>query len=415
MPILLHVDELEPGMCLAGNIMNQFSVLLSNGHHLTDKDILSLKRLMPNEFVRIGDPILEQIIDFEDDHHDKMVSLEVRKNVASVVKNVSEQISAGVTLDADNIAGIQNVIEQMLDYLQENPVTMALIEQSAGWDSYLQQHCANVFYLSLVIGNTIRNYIRTERQRLTVATYIHNSMNLTPLATASIFHDIGMVPIEYIYHKDEPLTDDEMLLIREHPRTGADVLPEQIDPMVRQIILNHHENHQGTGYPDGISGDKINIFARIIRIADAYSAAVADKIYCKGKSSALVLYEMIHGAYCRFYDPVVLKVFSNIVPPFPIGAKLTLQNKKCAVVVRHNHTDPFKPHVVIAFDELGDPISHDLIEKPFLLGERKECKLHSFAGRDISFLNNHIFSEHNNQAQPTHKSNTAELLSFMLP
>ena len=272
-------------------------------------------------------------------------------------------------------------------YLEENPVTMAIIEQSHDWNSYLQEHSANVFYLSLVIGNTIRNYIKQERERLSAASSVRNAMNLTPLATASMFHDIGMTPIEHLYTKEGSLTEGEKGLIRKHPERGAEMLPDEIDPMVKLVIRSHHENQDGSGYPEGIPGDRINIFARIVRVADAYSAATASKVYQQAKSSIRVLYEMLYGPYQSFYDPMILKVFASVTQPLPIGAKLKLESGHWAVVIRHDRHNPFAPEIIMAFDEWGDPLGQEELQAPFFLGERADVKVVSFADEDISFLN----------------------------
>lgn len=403
MPILVRVKDLEEGMCLARNVVNNYSVLLPHGHVLTEKDLISLGRIMPDQMIHIIDPLLDQMVDFQDDSRDQEISREVRSNVAGVIDKVSSNVRSGVSLEAENVLGMQKVIQEMLKYLQENPVTMAIIEQSTGWDFYLQEHSANVFYLSLVIGNTIRNYVKKERERLSAAPFIRDAMKLTPLATASLFHDIGMVPLEKLYHKKGPLTDKEKILIRAHPQTGADMLPDGLHPMVRKVVYSHHENQNGTGYPEGITGDKITIFARILRVADAYAAAVADKPYCKGKPTATVLYEMLHGRFRPFYDPVILKVFSSMVPPFPIGAKLKLQSESgimWAVVVRQNTKDIFSPEIMVAYDEFGDPLPKEDLQPPFTLGSRKDLRLVSFSGEDISFLNRFIFeTDHPQEAE----------------
>jgi len=387
MPILLKVDELEAGMCLARNVVNRYSVLLPAGHTLSNDDIASLARRIPDSLIDVIDPLLDQIVQFEDDSQDKKVSHKVRKNISSVVQKVSSKIREGVILNAENISGMEEVVRKMLEYLKQNPVTMALIEQSCGWDDYLQEHSANVFYLSLVIGNSIRNYISRERYRLSAATSISKVMELTPLATAALFHDLGMVPIDYLYYKKEPLTADEKEQIRAHPIKGAEMLPAEINPMVRLVIRSHHENYNGSGYPQGLPGHETNIFARIIRIADAYSAAIADKIYESAKHPTIALYEMLYGRYRQFYDPILLKVLASIIQPFPIGGKLKLEDGRWAVVVRHNRQDSFKPEIIIAFDELGDPLNAEDLEKPFCLGERADIKIHSFAGQDLRFLN----------------------------
>ena len=165
------------------------------------------------------------------------------------------------------------------------------------------------------------------------------------------------------------------------------MLPDEIDPMVKLVIRSHHENQDGTGYPEGIPGDRINIFARVIRVADAYAAATATKVYQQAKSSLQVLYEMLYGPYQSFYDPTILKVFASVTQPLPIGAKLKLESGHWAVVVRHNRHNPFAPEIIMAFDEWGDPLGQEELQSPFFLGERDDVKVVSFADEDISFLN----------------------------
>jgi HD-GYP domain-containing protein (c-di-GMP phosphodiesterase class II) len=387
MPILLHVNELEPGMCLASNIVNRFNILLAHGRKLNENDIKALQRKFPDLTVQIIDPVLDQVVEFEDTLKDQKISQEVRHNVATIVNKVSKNITSGLALESENISGIQKVIEEMVQYLQDNPVTMAIIEQSHSWDEYLQEHCANVFYLSLVIGNTIRNYIKQERERLSAAKNLQNGMNITPMAMAAMFHDIGMVPLEKLFQKTEPLTAEEIEQVKAHPVTGAAMLPEQIDPMVKLIIRQHHENQDGSGYPDELTGDQTNIFARIMRIADAYTAGVSTRIYQKAKSPHFVLYEMLHGRYRQFYDPMVLKIFASVIQPFQVGAKLTLENGKTAVIVRYNRLNPFNPEIIVAFDEWGDPLSKDDLDGPFYLNDRVDVRVATFGNEDVSYIN----------------------------
>lgn len=386
MPILLRVDELREGMCLASNIVNQFSVLMPHGRRLKEAEIATLKRKFPHLSVKVSDPLLDGFTEFQDESQDQEISREVRRNVAAVTDKVSKALRSRVALTGEHVAGMEDVVNNMLRYLQNNPVTVAMLDQAAGWDDYLQEHCGNVFYLSLLMGNAIRNYIKQERERLSAAKTVPNAMNLTPLGTAAMFHDIGMVPLEKLYSKTEPLTEKEIEAIKQHPVAAMDMLPDAIDPMVRLVIRSHHENQDGSGYPDGLAGDKICIFARILRVADAYSAAIASKAYQRAKNQVIVLHEMLHGAYKRMYDPVTLKVFSSIVKPFPVGAKIKLESGESAVVVRHD-ANPFTPHIMIAFDDLGDPLAKEDLQQPFKLGDRADVKVVSFGEEDISFLN----------------------------
>jgi len=186
------------------------------------------------------------------------------------------------------------------------------------------------------------------------------------------------------------------------------MLPDSIGPVVRTSILYHHENQMGTGYPDGLAGDSIGVFSKIIRVADAYCAAIADRVDYKAKLPVVALYEMLHGDGKQYYDPEILSVFGQLVPPFPIGAKLKLQDGRYAVVVRHNRKSSFQPVVIIAFDKNGNKFSEDQIEPPFELGQRDDVRIDSFAGEDLSFLNDRVYKL---QAKQNHDS----AMSFSFP
>ncbi|MBI9018952.1 MAG: HD domain-containing protein [Phycisphaerae bacterium] len=409
MPILLKVNELEVGMSLASNVMNNYSMLLPMNHQISESDIMGLRRILPDVSVEVMDPILDKFVEFEDQTIERKVSLKVRKNISNMVSNVTDKVRSGVTLSSENVAGVRGVVTDMMLFMSENPATTALIEQSSDWDAYLREHSANVFYLSLMIGNTIKNYIFRERQRLSVAKKIHNAMDLTSLGMAAMLHDIGMVPIEHIYSKEESLTEEEKAKVLNHPIAGAESLPDNVDGMVKLVVRQHHENVDGSGYPEKLPGDKVSIFARILRVADAYSAAIANKVYGQKKTPVAILYEMLHGKYRKFYDPVILKVFSNIVQPFPIGAKMHLEDGTWAVVVKHNKKDPFNPEVIVAYDNFGDPIPKESLKEPFSIGIEGSLKIKTFDGENMSYLYDGNYDLQNQEVV------VGELLNYSYP
>ena len=129
---------------------------------------------------------------------------------------------------------------------------------------------------------------------------------------------------------------------------GAKIL-SRIKPLktIAPIIIHHHENYDGSGYPYGLKGDEIHILARVLRIADAYSAATADQVYSEACSPVRALWEMTWGPVSQFYDPIVMKLFASLVQPYPIGAKVQLNSGYTGVVVRYGHESPFLPEIII--------------------------------------------------------------------
>lgn len=388
MPILLHCDELEPGMRLAEPIVHHGRTMLTGGKTITHADVDILRRKYPDLCVRISDPILDNIVEFEDDSHDRNVASTAQRKIVAAMSDVNERFSSRASLPAVNVRALQDTVSDVMNYLQDNPVSAALLSRTLADENYLTEHAGNVFYLSMILGCAVRDYVNTERQRQTACRWVDLkvTMDLLPLGLGAMLCDLGMVPLQHLYTSKAPLTDEDRQSIREHPEAGADMLPTEMSATTRVIVRTHHENMDGTGYPSGQKGDQIHIFSRIVRIADAYDAATALHVYKEAKSPARALWEMSIGPYRRTYDPVLMKVFTRLIQPFPVGAKLRLRDGRFAVVVRYNRQNPFLPTVIVALDPNGDRLPNSRLEGPLCLAERADLRIQAFADEQLSYL-----------------------------
>ena len=95
---------------------------------------------------------------------------------------------------------------------------------------------------------------------------------------------------------------------------------------------------------------------------------------------------MTVGPYHRYYDPVLMKVFSRLIQPFPIGAKLRLTDGRYAVVVKYNRKSAFQPYVLIAFDRDDNRLLDSKIDGPFGLHERANVHLAFWGEEDLSYI-----------------------------
>jgi HD-GYP domain-containing protein (c-di-GMP phosphodiesterase class II) len=100
---------------------------------------------------------------------------------------------------------------------------------------------------------------------------------------SGIIHDVGKIGIEdKILRKAAALTDDEYEMMKQHPTKGAHIL--EAVPLLKEMAgagLQHHENVDGSGYPDGLRGDEIPLLGRIVSVADAFDAMTTDRPYSK--------------------------------------------------------------------------------------------------------------------------------------
>jgi diguanylate cyclase (GGDEF)-like protein len=132
-------------------------------------------------------------------------------------------------------------------------------------------------------------------------------VELTRLAGS--LHDLGKLAIpEEILRKPGPLTDGERLVLERHPQIGFRMLESLgVDP-VADWVLHHHERWDGSGYPDGIPGERIPLGARILFVADAYDAMTSDRVYRRRLSDADALAELERCAGTQF-DPDIVAAF----------------------------------------------------------------------------------------------------------
>ncbi|MGN0637514.1 MAG: HD domain-containing phosphohydrolase [Huintestinicola sp.] len=131
---------------------------------------------------------------------------------------------------------------------------------------------------------------------------------------AALVHDIGMVAIpDHIVGKRASLSEEEFNDLRQHTIIGSKIFSgvTQI-PEINQGIRWHHERYDGTGYPDGLSGEDIPLAARIIAAADAYDSMTSEMVYRSSMGQQQVREEFIKGSGTQF-DPEIAKIILSII------------------------------------------------------------------------------------------------------
>ena len=134
--------------------------------------------------------------------------------------------------------------------------------------------------------------------------------DLLHIRRGSLLHDIGKLGVpDEILHKHGPLTTDEWKIMRQHPQFAYDLLyPIEYLRPAMDIPYSHHEKWDGTGYPQGLKGKEIPLFARIFAIADVYDALTSDRPYRAAWPKERVL-EYIQKGCGTHFDPDIVKVF----------------------------------------------------------------------------------------------------------
>ena len=140
-----------------------------------------------------------------------------------------------------------------------------------------------------------------------------DSRRMKALEFGSLLHDIGKIGVpDLILRKPAKLTEEEWMLMREHPTHGQQILRGiQFLEGAACVVAQHHEKWDGSGYPLGLSGEDIDLCARIFSVADAFDAITSDRVYRKGKSYELAAQELEDWAGKQF-DPKVVEAFHRV-------------------------------------------------------------------------------------------------------
>lgn len=137
------------------------------------------------------------------------------------------------------------------------------------------------------------------------------------LRRAAQFHDIGKLVIDLsCIQKPGKLTDEEWLLIKKHPSVGANIV-KPLGFMKREqfIIRHHHERMDGKGYPDGLTGDKLDSLTKILMVVDSYDAMTSRRNYRKNMTMEEALIELDNCSGTQF-DPETVKYFAKSIVDF---------------------------------------------------------------------------------------------------
>ncbi|MGN6566094.1 MAG: HD-GYP domain-containing protein [Thermomicrobiales bacterium] len=191
-------------------------------------------------------------------------------------------------------------------------------DAAAGTEGNLDQMPPH-FFLAIMQAIEAREPFPTARSRNTALYAVATARALLlPASTvsqvrlAALLSNIGMLGVpEAILAKTEPLNADEQAVIRQHPVLGAEILAgvPQFQPLL-PLVLHHHEDWNGAGYPNGISAERIPMGARIIRVVETYDALTAARPYRPAYSAADALDMLVAGAG-REFDPRVANVFTT--------------------------------------------------------------------------------------------------------
>lgn len=254
------------------------------------------------------------------------------------------------SIENDTLPSLQPLLEPLREVaksIQRNPSAFEWIVMTNPDDMSVKQHCINVCILALKFGHEIG---------------LPHPVNLQ-LGLAGLTFDLGkMLVSEDILKKKTRLNDVEMLVMQKHPEVGATILKavNGMTPDIINVCLRHHERLDGSGYPNRLKHEEIDLFSRIIAILDTF-VAITDAKHHSGYAppgrALNELYEMRHKAY----DKDLVEAFIRSLGVYPIGTAVETTTGEIGLVISNNKRNRLSPLVLMVLDANKQPYAEDTI------------------------------------------------------
>lgn len=269
-------------------------------------------------------------------------------SAANTVKNISRNI---FSRPQETIQDADRLIQHMADsLLSDNDVAIHVMNERIGAEE-MYLHSLNVTVLSLMVAREMQ--LSAEEIRL--------------LGLGALFHDIGKTEIpDKILLKVDPLTKSERDFLQQHCDYGVDIgkkigLPQA----VIEIIHQHHECFDGSGYPRGLKGEQISSLSRIVAIVNQYDN-LCNHVNIANSLTPHEALSLMFAQQRAKYAPIPLNIFIRCLGVYPPGTVVKLSNDALAIVTSVNSSRPLKPVVLIHDPEIpkDEAILLDLDKEP---------------------------------------------------
>ncbi|MBC6721045.1 HD-GYP domain-containing protein [Treponema sp. Marseille-Q4130] len=293
--------------------------------------------------------------------------------LSSGIKRTLEDAERMRTLensDQARLAAVQNVYDEYMDYIDHiythyathKQIDYASLEETVrSLCVFIRENRTYVLRITPSDDTIKKNFIVTHSMRSTVLAIaiglqLHMSLSkLVELGASCILHEIGMLRLPpQLYLSNKQLSPAERDEISKHPLIGFEIAKTLQFPVAVQFaIFEHHERENGTGYPRGLTGDKISLYAKIIAVVCSFESIIAPRQYKSERSTFAAMVEMLKNEN-RQYDETVIKALLYSISLFPIGTYVYLSNGETAQVVDVNPDNPKNPIVQLLGEKDAD-------------------------------------------------------------
>jgi putative nucleotidyltransferase with HDIG domain len=275
---------------------------------------------------------------------------EICAGARQAVTTMFQEARMGNTVDA---AGAGQLVQDISDSVARNASALISLARLKTADDYTYMHSVAVCAMMIALARQLG----LDEQQVRAA------------GEAGLLHDMGkaLLPME-VLNKPGKLSEEEFAIVRRHPQLGHDMLCKAsgVGEIALDVCLHHHEKMDGTGYPMGLDGDRISLFAKMGAVCDVYDAITSNRPYKEGWDPAESMRKMGQWADGHF-DPIVFQAFAKSLGIYPVGSLVRLTSGLLGVVILQNPSALTTPVVKVFFAtrtrERIEPAVLDLSER----------------------------------------------------
>ena len=258
------------------------------------------------------------------------------KDACSQISAILDSIRLGGELD---VKQVNQVVDECVDSIIRNNSALVWLTQIRNKDNYIAEHSLRVCIYAIALGRELG----------------FRELELKNIGICGLLHDVGKICIPPdILTKKDSLTLEEIKIVQKHPADGKKLLisKEGIYPGAVDVAYCHHERMDGSGYPRGISAERIPYYAKIIAIIDSYDSMISEKPYSQGMTT-LDACRHIYQCKNTLYDKVILGHFIHFIGIYAPGSLVEMNTGEVGIIIEANNNEGIKPKIllILGFDK----------------------------------------------------------------
>jgi len=257
----------------------------------------------------------------------------IKQEAMETVQKAMQDARSGSAIQLEPVTAVVVKMVESICRNQDALLSLGMLKKS---DEYVLNHSVSVCVIMLAFGKHLG----------------YDDRVLKDIGTGGLLHDIGKILIpEGILNKEGRLSPEEMEEVRKHVAVGSSILEKTpgISERTGQIVAQHHERIDGSGYPDGLSGSEISEYGQVASIVDVYDAMTSHRSYRYRVPPPEVLRRLYEWG--KFYfNAGLVEQFIRCLGIYPIGSMVYLESGLIGVVIDHGSPGMLQPVIRIIFD-----------------------------------------------------------------